>query len=214
MLGSTSLIETSLESGSSLLGSDSAATRPEDTLATFLLHVVGAAVSKLHQHTYILQSGHCPRLARACAALARQSSTFPPGVLHNVDQLTELLLQLRGSSPTLSVQWLYILILLERCPLHVWACVLNTGRGNSHNNSSMLTAAASASSASSRLAGGETGEPSTVLRLELVRRYQSLYFLAPKKWTIQEVPVFYDSYTGIQARAYFTFTGTGTRIPV
>jgi hypothetical protein len=58
MLGSTSLIETSLDSGSSLLGSLSntaaATPRPEDTLATFLLHVVGAAVAKLHQQASVV----------------------------------------------------------------------------------------------------------------------------------------------------------------
>ena len=193
MLGSTSLIETSLDSGSSLLGGSGDSPRPEDTLATFLLHVVGAAVAKLHHHTgittlgggeeaeggmvflewelrellllltYILQSGHCPRLARACVNLARQQG--PPGALHNVDQLTEQVLQLRHVSPTLAVQWLYILILMERCPLHVWARVLNTARGSQQHNNNHLMAVTS-----SRLAGGETAEPCSVLRLEMVRR--------------------------------------------
>ncbi len=187
MLGSTSLIETSLESGSSLGGETTV--RPEDMLATFILHVIGAAVAKIHHQsfltqlapegakaaederellaflqwelrqlllllTYILQSGHCPRLARACTVLARQGGG-PAGALHNVDQLTEQMLRLRHVCPNLVVQWLYILILLERCPLQVWAKVLNTGRQ---------------STTSSRLAGGETAEPCNVVGLEMVRR--------------------------------------------
>ena len=55
MLGSTSIIETSLESGSSLSESTVSAPRPEDTLATFLLHVVGAAIAKLHQQAFLTQ---------------------------------------------------------------------------------------------------------------------------------------------------------------
>jgi len=201
MLGSTSLIETSLESGSSsLLGSETPV--PEDTLATFILHVVGAAIGKLHHLsflttttegeeggeggleeflqwevrelllllTYILQSGHCPRLARACIGLARQAGGLAAGALHNVDAVTEQVLQLRHVCPTVAVQWLYILILLERCPLQVWARVLNTQGsrppGGHHSNNSNAAAVAT----SSRLAGGETAEPCPVLQLEMVRR--------------------------------------------
>jgi hypothetical protein len=65
------------------------------------------------------------------------------------------MLRLRHVCPNLVVQWLYILILLERCPLQVWAKVLNTGRQ---------------STTSSRLAGGETAEPCNVVGLEMVRR--------------------------------------------
>ena len=75
--------------------------------------------------TYVLQSGHCPRLGRACVGLARQGGG-PPGALHNLDSLTEQVMQLRHRSPTLAVQWLYILILLERCPLQVKLAALQS----------------------------------------------------------------------------------------
>ena len=65
-----------------------------------------------------------------------------------------MLLQLRSSNPTLVTQWLYIMLLLDRCPIPVWAKALNTGRG--------LT--------NSRLAGGEMAEAAAVLNLEIVRR--------------------------------------------
>ena len=40
-----------------------------------------------------------------------------------------MLLQLGSSNPTLVTQWLYIMVLLDRCPIPVWAKALNTGRG-------------------------------------------------------------------------------------
>ena len=176
MLGSTgsSLLEASMQSSTSTTGEQGA---PEHTLATFLLHVVGSAASKLHQMlfspsskdregqlflqqelsdlllllTYILQSGRCPRLARAMVALARNS---PQGAMHSTDMVTDLVLQMGHASPVLTVQWLYLLVLLERSAPSVWASVLGIGRGP----------------ANSRLSGAEQSEPAASLGLEVSRR--------------------------------------------
>ena len=67
---------------------------------------------------YILQSGNCPRIAKAGVYLGKNC---PPGALHNIDLITDMVQQLASSHPTLVTKWLYVLVLLERCPLPVWA---------------------------------------------------------------------------------------------
>ena len=126
----------------------------EITLAVFLLHLVGSGVSKLHQLvfclsttsrakeeqegrglleqeladlllllTFILQSGQCPRLARAVISVA---ATEEPGVgqLHHSHLITQLVLEVSASCPVLSLQWLYVLVLLEQASPQVWARLL------------------------------------------------------------------------------------------
>ena len=160
MLGSaasSSLLETSVEDSMSL-SQEGGAQSPELTLSVFFLHVVGSGVSKLHQlafspasreaeaagfleqelsdllllHIYILQSGRCPRLARAMVQVARS----PPGPgLHNTDLLTDLVMQLSHAQPGLATQWLYILVLLDKCPPPVWAQCLAISRGPTNTRS-------------------------------------------------------------------------------
>ena len=38
-----------------------------------------------------------------------------PGALHNIDLITDLILQLRHCQPGLCCQWLYVLVLLDKC---------------------------------------------------------------------------------------------------
>jgi huntingtin len=148
MLGSSgsSILETSMASSCSS-GGEPGPAPPEVTLATFLLHVAGSAASKLHSIlfspgprdragttfleqalaelllllTYLLQSGRCPRLAAALVSLARAS---PQGALHSADLITDLVLQMGHAAPVLTVQWLYVLVLLDRSSPAVWARVL------------------------------------------------------------------------------------------
>ena len=176
MLGSagSSILETSMQSSTT---SGEQVASPENTLATFLLHVVGSAASKLHMMlfspspqdegglvflqqelselllllTYILQSGRCPRLASALASLARSA---PSGTMHSTDQVTDLVLQMAQSSPVLTVQWLYLLVLLDRSSPAVWAGVLGISRGP----------------ANSRLTAAEQSEPAASLGLEVARK--------------------------------------------
>ena len=177
MLGSSgsSLLDTSMQSSTG--SGESGAAAPEHTLATFLLHVTGSASSKLHMMTfspspqdeqgqlflqqllsellllltYILQSGRCPRLGQSLVTLAR---TAPQGALHSADMITDLVLQMGHSSPVLTVQWLYLLVLLERSAPSVWARVLGIARGP----------------ANSRLSGAEQSEPAASLGPEVARK--------------------------------------------
>jgi len=180
MLGSagSSILDTSMECS---ISSDPlrqpATAPPEFTLSTFILHVIGSATSKLHQMvfspspqdaegqlflqqeladlllimTYILQSGRCVRIAKSMVYIAKNGQS---GALHNVDLITDLVLQLAHSAPVLVVQWMYVLVLLERCSPTVWAKVLGIGRGP----------------ANSRFNGMEQSEPASSLYLEVSRK--------------------------------------------
>ena len=148
--GSSGLLD-SMDSSLASLGPAS----PDLTLATFLLHAVGSAASKLHQlHfssasqscesadskllasltsdlllllAWLLQSGRTPRLARAVTQLARDCSD--PQALHNVAVVTELVVQLRHSLPCITSQWQYCLVLLGRCSTaNTWAALGLGGR--------------------------------------------------------------------------------------
>lgn len=182
MLGSgtgSSILDSSMESSCSSTDPlrQGPGSPPEFTLVTFLFHCVGAATSKLHHMVfstipqdkpgqrflewelkeillivmYILQSGNCSRIAKAGIHLAKNC---PPGALHNIDLITDMILQLSNSNPTIVTQWLYIMILLDRSPIPIWAKALNSGTGVFN----------------SIIAGTETSEPSSVLNLEIVRR--------------------------------------------
>ena len=144
----SSLLDTSMEESLS----DSSLQSAEMTLSVFYLHLLGSGVSKLHQVvfcpsskeeeerrlleqelgdlmvllTFILQSGRCPRLARAVVSL---SSTGQPGALHSTDLITDLVMELSSSCPCLTAQWLYVLVLQDRVSPQVWAKVLCISRG-------------------------------------------------------------------------------------
>ena len=178
MLGSagSSLLDTSMQS-STASGDQGGPASPEHTLATFLLHVAGSASSKLHCMlfspgtqdegglvflqqelaelllllTYILQSGRCPRLSAALVALARST---PQGALHSAEMITDLVLQMGHASPVLTVQWIYILVLMDHSSPAVWARVLGISRGP----------------ANSRLSATEQSEPAASLALEVARK--------------------------------------------
>ena len=148
MLGSagSSLLDTSMEESLS----DASLQSAEMTLSVFYLHLVGSGVSKLHQVvfcpsskedeerrlleqelgdllvllTFILQSGRCPRLARAVVSL---SSTGQPGALHSTDLITDLVLELSSSCPGLAAQWLYVLVLLDRAGSFLEICKFELG---------------------------------------------------------------------------------------
>ena len=178
MLGSagSSLLDTSMQS-STASGDQGGPASPEHTLGTFLLHVVGSAASKLHCMlfspgtqdeaglvflqqelaelllllTYILQSGRCPRLAAALVALAR---SVPQGAMHSAEMITDLVLQMGHASPVLTVQWIYILVLMDHSSPAVWARVLGISRGP----------------ANSRLSATEQSEPASSLGLEVARK--------------------------------------------
>ena len=179
MLGSagSSLLDTSMEESLSLSQEiEGQGQSPELTLSVFFLHVTGSGVSKLHQlvfcpstkpdddsrlfleqelsdllllHIYILQSGRCSRMARSMQTLARSGQA---GALHNVDLITDLVMQLSHACPGLVSQWLYILILLDKCPPPVWASCLGLSRGPSNARSH------------------EQSVPASNLNQELVRR--------------------------------------------
>ena len=178
MLGSagSSVLEASMEESLSLSQEiEGQGQSSELTLSVFFLHVIGSGVSKLHQlvfcpstkeseskmfleqelsdllllHIYILQSGRCSRMARSMQTLARSGQS---GALHNIDLITDLVMQLSHHSPSLVSQWLYILILLDKCPPPVWASCLGLSRGPSNARSH------------------EQSVPASDLNQELVRR--------------------------------------------
>jgi len=185
MLGSagSSILDTSMECS---ISSDPlrqpATAPPEYTLSTFILHVIGSATSKLHQMvfspspqdaegqlflqqeladllliiTYILQSGRCSRIAKSMVYIAKNGQS---GALHNVDLITDLVLQLAHTAPVLVVQWIYVLVLMDRCCPTVWAKVLGIGRG-----------LAGRGPANSRFNGMEQSEPAESLYLEVSRK--------------------------------------------
>ena len=178
MLGSagSSLLEASMEESLSLSQEvEGQGQSSELTLSVFFLHVIGSGVSKLHQlvfcpstketgsklflepelsdllllHIYILQSGRCSRMARSMQTLARSCQS---GALHNTDLITDLVMQLSHHSPGLVSQWLYILMLVDKCPPPVWASCLGLSRGPSDARSH------------------EQSVPASSLNQELVRR--------------------------------------------
>ena len=148
------------------------------SLAVFFLHLVGSGVSKLHRLvfcpstkekeqegrrlmeqeladlllllTFILQSGRCPRLARAVISV---SSSGQPGALHNSDLITDLVLEVAASCPALTLQWLYVLVLVEWAAPQVWARLLCISRGPA--NTSRVT---------------DQSEPAASLNKEVIRR--------------------------------------------
>ena len=48
--------------------------------------------------------------------------------MHNIDMISESMLQLMSVYPTLVTQWLYIRMLLDKNMISVWAQALNTNR--------------------------------------------------------------------------------------
>ena len=63
------------------------------------------------------------QVTRAAQNLAR-SSGDDADAIYNIPMISELFLQLAHSTPYLTLQWLYILILLNYCPQSFWSRVL------------------------------------------------------------------------------------------
>lgn len=143
------LLDTSMESSTSSsdplrLGGQ---VRPEITFAKFLIQVIGASCSKLHQiaysqsigatgsfleheisHlllfvSYMFQSGRYVRVVKAAQALARGEPD--ENDMLTVDTISDLFLQISHVSPVLTLQWLYILVLMNHCPQGYWSRVLS-----------------------------------------------------------------------------------------
>ena len=174
MLGSagSSLLDSSMEDS---LSDCSSLQSAEMTLAVFYLHLVGSGVSKLHQVvfcpsrreqeerrlleqeladllvilTFILQSGRCPRLARAVVSV---SSSGQPGALHSADLITDLVLEISSSCPSLASHWLYVLVLVDKASPQVWAKVLCISRGPANTRVS------------------DQSEPASSLNREIIRK--------------------------------------------
>ena len=180
MLGSggSSILDSSIDSSvSSCSDPQRGGSGADNTLVTFIFHCLGSAVSKLNQivftssyHNiqgeaflvweikelllfimYIMQSGNCPKIAKAACYLAKNTT---PGAMHNIDMITDTILQLRTTYPTLVTQWLYIMMLFDRNLIAIWAQALNTNRSVSP----------------ARLGSMELSEPAVALNLEIVRR--------------------------------------------
>ncbi len=149
----SSLLNTSMESSTSTNSDPLGVTighgvvKPEVTLANFLVQVVGASCSKLHQLMYsqtleeghgefliqelshllhfvgyMFQSGLFVRVTRAAQALAAGKDSGD--LMYSVVTVSELFLQLSHATPFLTLQWLHILILLDYGHQSFWAKVL------------------------------------------------------------------------------------------
>lgn len=147
------LLDTSMESSTSTNSestfgmSFATSTSPEETFAKFLIQVIGAACNQLHQLCYsqtmhfkdtrllrqelshlllfvifMFQSGRYVRVARAAQILARNKDEVE--LMYNIATITELFLDLAHEAPYLSLQWLYILNLLDHSPSSLWSQVL------------------------------------------------------------------------------------------
>ena len=55
------------------------------------------------------------------------NSSSDLGSLYTFDTLSELFLQLAHHTPYLTLQWLYVLLLLDWCPQDIWARALLSG---------------------------------------------------------------------------------------
>ena len=55
------------------------------------------------------------------------NSSSDLGSLYTFDTLSELFLQLAHHTPYLTLQWLYVLLLMDWCPQDIWARALLSG---------------------------------------------------------------------------------------
>ena len=79
--------------------------------------------------TYMFQSGRFVRVTRAARDIAErgQGDSSDPASVCGVGALSELFLQLAHHTPYLTLQWLYVLLLLDWCPQDIWARALLSG---------------------------------------------------------------------------------------
>ena len=80
--------------------------------------------------TYMFQSGRFVRVTRAARDIAergKQGDSSDPASVCGVGALSELFLQLAHHTPYLTLQWLYVLLLLDWCPQDIWARALLSG---------------------------------------------------------------------------------------
>ena len=77
----------------------------------------------------MFQSGRFVRVTRAARDIAErgQGDSSDPTSVCGVGALSELFLQLAHHTPYLTLQWLYVLLLLDWCPQEIWARALLSG---------------------------------------------------------------------------------------
>ena len=66
-------------------------------------------------------------LFRCCVLMQSQESSSDLASLYTFNTLSELFLQVAHHTPYLTLQWLYVLLLLDWCPQDIWARALLSG---------------------------------------------------------------------------------------
>jgi huntingtin len=153
----TSLLSMDSSTTSTMSDLLSSNVKPEVTLAKFLIQAIGAACTKFHQLAYsqwteattsflqqelshlllfviyMFQSGRYYRVTRAAQQLAKHEQLANGNksqMLYSLHFITEMFIQLAHVAPFITLQWIYILKLMNHSAQNLWSKILQPEQRN------------------------------------------------------------------------------------